>query len=409
MRKRILFLLIVAGLTAACSVREETECVDMQLPTIRFVAEAPGDPATRTAFAERENGDYPTWWTERDTAVAISLNLQTPRMAPVVPDPDHRTARFDYVLDAPASSYTFHLLTPGAAVEARGTSRSASGISPSRKAWIIRIPSVQTPGPNSPDESAQILAATTDTEEQLPARMIVPFRHVTAYGRLNLLNLPEDAAVSSVTLSCATPLSGSWYLSTETGALEAFEASSSLILRTSSKEDVWFACAPGDVSGAIMKVIVSTDKGTYQKTFTLPKDHSFKRGHVASFSVDFASVKPSTDHPYEDDPVLTHTEYGAYYLGSEQVYHAGTDQLFREYAANGKTLTFSLIMPSTATVLELGNIPASLLVGDSFTLQCQDIRGVQSRGSTYVVKVLRVDGAKVWLSDGLGNGFIIKK
>ena len=112
-------------------------------------------------------------------------------------------------------------------------------------------------------------------------------------------------------------------------------------------------------------------------------------------------------NPYEDDPVLEKNGYGAYRNGTERVYVAGADQLSREY--DGGKLTFAILSPGTAEVLEMGGIPADPLVGDSFTLVCRERRGMVADGPQYFVTVLRVDGSKVWLSDRKGSGFIVKR
>ena len=561
MRKSILYLLLVAGLATACAVQEETESLNPAERTVLFRAEMPATE-TRTAFEPGENGLYPTRWTDRDTAVSVSLNYGAPKAAKVVPAADYRSAQFEYTTGAQADEYRFLIVTPGSAVETMSLSRTA---------WQIRIPAVQTPTRNSPDEAAQILAATTGALETLPTQLDVRFNHVTSYGRLTLLNLPADLTVSAITLSCTTPLAGIWYFSD--GSLTPCEASSTLVLQTSETENVWFACAPGDVSGATLKVIVSTDKGTYEKQVTLHEGRSFKPGRVASFSVDFSGILPSasgeiytlvTDastlaagdeilllnaegtyaigsqksnnrsavaitvqnrqiesvgstvqhftlggkagawnfltHPggqylytkegsknyllttngtspqdlsnwsisitsdgtatiaatykdgsekrimkynhtsssnllfatyrssatvnqtslmsiyrktilngniYDDDPVLDKTEYGAYLNGTERLFVAGSDQISREY--NGNNLTFAILSPAAASVLEMDDIPTNPLVGDGFTLICREIRGAVIEERHFLVKVLRVDGSRVWLSDGNGNGFIIKK
>ena len=571
MRKSILYLSIVAALASACAVHEESETNFSSEHTVLFVAEAQPE-ATRTAFEPGQDGTYPTRWTARDTAVAVSLNHAEPRNARVISGPDYSYAHFEYTVSGQADAYTFHLVTPSSAVEK---------MSAPRQAWQIRIPAVQTPSADSPDEAAQILAATTGTLQQLPTQMGVRFSHVTAYGRLTLLGLPENATVQSIILSCKTPLAGTWTLSAPTDGttpvLQPLEASSTLTIRTSAKENVWFACAPGDVSGATLRVIVGTSRGCYEKTVTLRNGRSFKAGKVASFSVDFTGVSPTatsggdtfflvtdasilapgdeivllnkegtyamstqqgsnsnsrgavavTTHdgkltdagstlqhftlggqagswnfltspgghylytetsnsnylyltsgttpsglynwtisiasdgtatiaapyggtstrtrtimynvknryfntytstnnsnqslmsiyrkgdpsgnPYEDDPVVAVSEYGAYLTTGNRLYSPATDQISREYATSGTTLTFSILTPATGKVLELGGIPVSPLVGDTFTLQYKELQGISSSAKSYSVKVMRVEGAKVWLSDGNGNGFIVKK
>ena len=566
MRKYIWILSLLAGTgwLSSCVNDPGTESVPASSHTILFVATTPGAPDSRTAFEAGEAGIYPTRWTSRDSAVAVSFNGAAPSDAPVKPASDGRSAHIEYSFGS-ASEYSFHLLTPATAAE---------GMSASRKSWQIRIPALQTPTADSPDEAAQILAATTGTLSQAPAKLDVRFSHVTAYGKVTLRNLPADAHLRSVTLSCSVPLAGSWYLSPETGALEALEASSTLELYTSATENIWFACAPGDVSGATLRVIADTDQGTFEKEIRFQENRSFKPGKVAAFSVDFSGITPSvssgnymlvTDAStlaagdeillldkdgtyavstnqkknnrgaaavtvrdgqvidpgtdverftlkgktgawniqisasgqylhtkedskntlltqsgtsdnlaswtisiasdgtatiaapyssgstkrtmmfnygdrnnllfatytsttgnrmslmaiyrktavngsvYADDPVLERQEYGAYRSSGDRVYVSGSDQLSREYAADGSTLTFAILDPAKASVLELGGIPTAPLVGDRFSLSCREMQGVQLTESGYTVTVLRVDASKVWLSDGRGNGFIVKK
>lgn len=403
MRKSLLYLSIVAVLAVSCAVREDTGAPDpSEARTILFVAQTQPD-ATRTAFGPGEDGVYPTRWTPRDTAVAVSLNHAAKEEARVSAGPDFSYAQFEYTTAVQAESYIFHLLTPSSAAEKMNGTRAA---------WQVCIPTVQTPSKDSPDEAAQILAATTGTLQEVPARLGVHFSHVTSYGRLTLLNLPGEAVVRSVTLSCSTPLAGKWYLSAgESGAtpvLEPLGASSTLVIRTSETEGVWFACAPGDVSGSTLKVIVSTDLGTFEKSVTLRSGRSFKPGRIASFSIDFRGISPIPGHPYEDDPLFSLDTYGAYRASGNRVYAAGADQLSREYAADGKTLCFSIVSPATGKILELDGIPVSPLLGDSFTLQCREIQGLSSQESSHSVTVLRMDDGKVWLKDSRGNGFIIK-
>ena len=323
MRKSILFLMIGAALAAACAVHEETETTLSADRTVLFVAQAQPE-ATRTAFEPGQDGIYPTRWTARDTAVAVSLNHADPREARVISGPDYSYAHFEYTVSGQADAYTFHLLSPSSAAEKMNATRQS---------WQIRIPSVQTPSADSPDEAAQIMAATTGTLQTLPTRLGVRFSHVTAYGRLTLLGLPEAATVQSVTLSCSTPLTGSWYLPAPTDGstpvLEALDASSNLSIQTSSKENIWFACAPGDVSGATLKVIAATSRGCYEKAVTLRSGRSFKAGKVASFSVDFSGITPtSTGEAYvlvtdastlaAGDEIALLNEEGTYAMSTQQ-------------------------------------------------------------------------------------------
>ena len=116
-----------------------------------------------------------------------------------------------------------------------------------------------------------------------------------------------------------------------------------------------------------------------------------------------------------DDPVTGETEYGIYAEGAPvQTYAKGTDLLTREYTTDGALLTFAIVTPAEdltkSDVLVFGNVPATLAKGAEFTLTLTRKTGMRVRSSAeYAVTVVREDGAKVWLADGEGNGFIIKK
>lgn len=109
----------------------------------------------------------------------------------------------------------------------------------------------------------------------------------------------------------------------------------------------------------------------------------------------------------DDDPILEQEAYGAYLSGSNRVYGAG-DQLSREYLGDG-TLTFAILSPAVYGIAEFGGIPISPAKGDTFTLNYNVISGRNQTDTDYNVTVVKVDGPKVWLSAGGGNGFIVKK
>ena len=109
----------------------------------------------------------------------------------------------------------------------------------------------------------------------------------------------------------------------------------------------------------------------------------------------------------DDDPILEQNEYGAYLTTGNNLYGAGA-QLSREYINDG-TVTFAILKPATYSITEFNNIPTSPAKGDAFTLNYNLISGRNASFKDYDVTVLKVDGAKVWLTDGGGNGFIVKK
>ena len=110
----------------------------------------------------------------------------------------------------------------------------------------------------------------------------------------------------------------------------------------------------------------------------------------------------------DQDPVLQKNDYGAYLLGGDHVYRRVFNQMSREYQDNG-TVTFTIIAPSSHQIVEYAGIPVSPAKGDSFTLHFAQFDGRSRSETDYFVIVVKVDGPKVWLSDGSGNGFIVKK
>ncbi len=109
----------------------------------------------------------------------------------------------------------------------------------------------------------------------------------------------------------------------------------------------------------------------------------------------------------DGDPILEQTEYGAYLTTGNNLYGAGA-QMSREYMNDG-TVTFAILTPATYNIAEFNSIPVSPAKGDSFTLTYRQITGRNVTEANYSVTVVKIDGPKVWLSAGGGNGFIVKK
>ena len=109
----------------------------------------------------------------------------------------------------------------------------------------------------------------------------------------------------------------------------------------------------------------------------------------------------------DDDPVLENSEYGAYLTSGNRVFVTGC-QMSREYPGD-ETVSFAILTPSDNRVDEFGGIPANPVKGDLFTLRYKVISGRNETDAYFSVTVLKVDGPKVWVSDGSGNGFIVKK
>ena len=121
------------------------------------------------------------------------------------------------------------------------------------------------------------------------------------------------------------------------------------------------------------------------------------------------TVGSLTSIDISNDPVCNYTDYGAYLSGRNLVYNATTDQTSREYGSDG-TLTFSLIAPAEDQVVEFSGIPSDAGLGDSFQLGLTYISGITTEISdSFTVYVVKEEGHTLWLTDGAGNGFIVKR
>ena len=265
---------------AGCRQAEQEFPEPASLMTVRFQA---GAADTRTAFAAPENGVYRTLWTENDSDILLSMNYGKAVNSAVTPAEDGETAWFEASFDASeaTSPYTFYAVSPASAARA---------ISPSRSAWSVYVAADQKPLENSVDEAAQLLVAKSAASAAFPEKVQLHFAHLTAYGRLSLKNLElEDATVSKVELTFSTPVVGEWYWA-EDGTLTSNGASHTITLDTDASGDLWFACAPVDVSGETLALSVYTTHGILSKEITFPEGRKFTSGKVARFSVDMAGI-----------------------------------------------------------------------------------------------------------------------
>ncbi len=310
-------LMALAALSGCRNAEQEVPEAS-SVKTVRFHA---GAAPTRTAFAEAVDGVYQTLWTENDSDILLSLNYGKAETSTVTPSADGTTASFEASFDASATSapYTFYAVSPASAARA---------ISPSRSAWSVYIAAFQHPSALSVDEDAQLLVAKSAASATLPGEVDLHFSHLTAYGRIALKNLElGDATVSKVDLVFSTPVVGEWYWG-EDGTLTANGDSHTITLDTDASGDLWFACAPVDVSGQTLKLVVFTDQGNLTREITFPEGRKFNSGKVARFSVDMAGIEIQGGDTFVlvtdaselqvGDEVLVVSKDGTYALGAQQ-------------------------------------------------------------------------------------------
>lgn len=132
-------------------------------------------------------------------------------------------------------------------------------------------------------------------QRHLTLRSILLFSHVTAYGNLSIV-LPEEAgAVSNISLTGSENIAGRFYYDFN-GALSENSASSTISLLTSKVSDIFFACAPADLSGGKLDITVTTENGTYEKSIDLTgKTLKFESGKISKFTVNGFTKKESDE------------------------------------------------------------------------------------------------------------------
>lgn len=275
----------LAGAAAlACSREAMDPAEEMNSATTRTVVFRAMGSQTKAQFGQKDGETWPTLWTSNDSEVKLSLNYGSATAAAVTPSEDFRSATFSASIDFSEFSapYTYYSVSP---------SSVAKALSPSREAWKVSIPSVQTPSAGSPDESALIIASTSDTYQDADAASNVDlyFNHLTAYGCISLTGLDlSGQTVKAVEITATEPFVGDWYWKCVSHELIDYGASSTLTINTNHADNVWFGCAPVDMSGQVWVVSLITDAGTYTKDILLDGSYELQAGVVAVISVDMS-------------------------------------------------------------------------------------------------------------------------
>lgn len=274
------FSVIAAAAVALSSCIKDDNSSMNETKSVQFYANS---LETKTAFGVPEGNTYPTYWTANDSKIKLSLNLQNPKDVKVTPSDDYTTASFTAELEDDGSgTYTFYSLSPASAF---------NSFNDKSKYLSATIPTSQTPLENSVDESAQVLYAISKEYAEMPDVVSLTYKHFTAYGKLSFSNLALDGAqVKSIAVSSDVCLAGRWNYVIEDDAFEINSGSTTVTINTSEIKDVWFACAPVDLSNKILTITVNTDKGPLVKEITMSAGKKFEAGKIASFTVDMKGI-----------------------------------------------------------------------------------------------------------------------
>lgn len=337
--KTIAALACIALASFSCQKIEESNDIQTS-KVVNFTASA---LETRTAFGTPDGTKYPTLWTANDEKVKVSLNYADAREAKVTPASDYRSANFSVEIeDDKTKAYTFYSASPASA---------AIAINSNYKSWNLEVPSAQTPTETSVDEKAQILVAQTEEFSEFPKSVKMNYTHFTAYGKMSLLNLElGKATINSISLTSSKNWAGRWYYYPENGTVSEASASATITIETNASENLWFACAPVDLSGETLKVTVNTTNGPLVREITLPANAKFESGVINKFAVDMNGIG------FEESKVYTLvTDLSELTEGSEVIIAAAGHDVAISTTQNNNNRAQASVTKSESTITDPGD------------------------------------------------------
>lgn len=285
MKKLTYIIAIATSVLAMASCQKEQNVTNSDDLTV--VSFSTSEIQTKTAFGDKTaEGKYPTLWTG-DEKVGVAYNGGSVNKENITSSTDGKSASFEiaFAQDANATSHNFYVISPA---------KAFLGMNNDGAKGNIQINASQTPGEGTCDPAAQVIAASHKSET-FDTQINLAFSHVTAYGNLSI-GLPEGAgAVSNISLTGSENIAGRFYYDFN-GALSENSASSTISLLTSKVSDIFFACAPADLSGGKLDITVTTNNGTYEKSIDLTgKTLKFESGKISKFTVNGFTKKESDE------------------------------------------------------------------------------------------------------------------
>lgn len=172
------------------------DVVNRNLAAVDFTASG---HVTKTIFGIPDNGDYPVLWTENQK-VALFYNSQTgdqgwtdgAQYVTPVPSKGGLTASFSASFSKEESDrHSFFAFSPLGALKWMGN-EDWNGDGVSEKVVYAILPADQIPHTGTCDEKGQLLVARADFTDY-PENVPLAFTHLSAYGKIARLELPEEA------------------------------------------------------------------------------------------------------------------------------------------------------------------------------------------------------------------------
>lgn len=338
MKKLTYIIAIATSVLAMASCQKEQNVTNSDDLTV--VSFSTSEIQTRTAFGDKTaEGKYPTLWTG-DEKVGVAYNGGSVNKENIISSTDGKSASFEiaFAQDANATSHNFYVISPADAF---------LGMNKDSAKGHIKIETTQTPGEGTCDPAAQVIAASHKSET-FDTQVNLAFSHVTSYGNLSII-LPENAgAVSKISLTSSKNIAGRFYYDFN-GSLEESTASSTISLLTSKVSDIFFACAPADLSGGKLDITVTTNNGTYEKSIDLTgKTLKFESGKISKFTVNGFTKKES------DEVYTLVTDASTLKIGDKIIIAAATADFAISTTQNKKNRGQAAVTKTNNTIVNPG-------------------------------------------------------
>ena len=308
--RNIAFAATALTLVFSCKEESMPDVVNRNLAAVDFTASG---HVTKTVFGIPDNGYYPVLWTENQK-VALFYNSQTgdqgwtdgAQYVTPVPSEDGLTASFSASFSKEESDrHSFFAFSPLGALKWMGNEDwNEDGVD--EKVVYATLPDDQIPHMGTCDEKGQLLVARADFTDY-PENVPLAFTHLSAYGKIARLELPEEAfpresddskkepGIVGVLLETNKPISGEIYRNFDRNTVYVNKDATKYIylnvnneLKGKALDDVFFACVPMQLAeGDKLKVTVYTTSDTWVKTINFSSSHSlsFSPGRISSFSI----------------------------------------------------------------------------------------------------------------------------
>ena len=312
--RNIAFAATVLTLVFSCNEESMPDVVNRNLAAVNFTASG---HVTKTVFGIPDNGHYPVLWKENQK-VALFYNSQTgdqgwtdgAQYVTPVPSEGGLTASFSASFSKEESDrHSFFAFSPLGSLNWMGNEDwNGDGVYETKVVYAI-LPAYQIPHMGTCDEKGQLLVARADFTDY-PENVPLAFTHLSAYGKIARLELPEEAfpgesddskieaGIVGVLLETNKPMSGEIYRNFDQNTVNVntdptkYTKYIYLIVNNELKgkalRDVFFACVPMQLAeGDYLKVTVYTTSDTWVKTINFSSSHalSFSPGRISSFSI----------------------------------------------------------------------------------------------------------------------------